>query len=100
MNNFNYQLLNQIVKLLTHAGTTEQPEVQDEYSVVCDEALCQLRKAGDEAVRDFFAKSQRNGKVLRPKCSNIPGLYWDQMNCSDSGKLIMILHLVALFFMR
>ena len=70
-----------------YSGTTEQPdvEVDGENFVVCDETLCKIRKAGNEAVTDFFIK---NRKVPRPRCANLSSLYWDQMDCSDSGKTI------------
>ena len=89
-NNFYVQLLN----LSTYPDTKKTPKVnvEDVKTIVCDETLCRIRKLVDEGVKVSFSV---NGTEIRHKCSNIPDLYWDQMNCSDSGKLIMILDVVV-----
>ena len=77
-----YDLMSPLTLFSFFLSGSVPPLEEDKNSVFCDESLCRLREAGDEAVRDVLTK---NGKIPRPKCSNIPGMYWDQMDCSDSG---------------
>ena len=94
-NTFNVQLLNPS----TYPNTKKPPrvEVEDVRTLVCDKKLCRIRKLGDEAVKLLFTLK---GNKTRPKCSNQPELYWDEMDCSESGIFFNIFSHVCLIEFR
>ena len=79
---FNITILNP----MTYSKAKTPPEivVEDANSLPCNSSSCWLKKAEDKGLMGHY---MFHGKVSRPVCSNLPGVFWDEaeLNCYIKG---------------
>ena len=72
----------------TFPSSKTQPQIgleHDNNTLVCNSSNCWLKEKEDQGLLVHYEK---NGWPFRPKCSDQPGLYWDQADLKCSGKYL------------
>ena len=79
---FNITILNPTT--YSEAKTPPKVVIEDVNSLLCDSSSCWLKRAEDEGL---MSRYMFHGKVSRPQCSNLDGIFWDEaeLNCSTKG---------------
>ena len=69
----------------TFPDSKKQPEIgleQDDRNLVCNSSNCWLKEKEDKGLLIHYKK---NGRPFRPRCSDQPELYWDEVDLKCSG---------------
>ena len=70
----------------TFPNSKKQPQIgleEDDNFLVCNSSNCWLKEKEEKGLLVHY---QKNGRPSRPKCSDKPGLYWDEVDLKCPGK--------------
>ena len=71
----------------TFPNSKKQPQIgleEDDNFLVCNSSSCWLKEKEEKGLLVHY---QKNGRPSRPKCSDKPGLYWDEVDLKCPGKV-------------
>ena len=72
----------------TFPNSKKQPQIgleEDDNFLVCNSSNCWLKEKEEKGLLVHYEK---NGRPSRPKCSDKPGLYWDEVDLKCPDKVL------------